>query len=284
MSRLQRQALRLRGAGRTFVDAAPIAFKSRLAIEPVEAAEVLKVTAVANVDCIDTRTPLAEMNSNRIIQKPTKPSGKSMDFRTPKLIKAAKAKTPVQSPPRMVSCDILTTPAVEIPLVSIDDAGLCSPLQFSTPTAALHEPCHATETAIQLVDSTPEETHSPFTSPVPSENIAHPSTRKRKLETMDIAVPINMSPVESKKRKLRGLLRELGPGASRFVLGAPNFATPARRKIFARRRQGRTFDTIAKELKKWKTGQSVKTYLVKHTTAEDEDRLATQIARYITEQ
>lgn len=200
------------------------------------ATDETSATSIANTDAL---VPMRDVSVNISSHKKLR-VGKMMDFRTPK---ALKTQTPKNSSRKKAPTmqNLITVCADIVQIVPQKDIILSPPRQTSTP-----DPGHQMQRNIVHVEATPNITPIPtrnedriqaLDSPAP-QHAAEPgstqhSVRKRSRDQVDIEVPLKTSPQVAKKRKLRGLLRELGAGASRFVIDAPNFATPARRKSIA---------------------------------------------------
>lgn len=234
---------RLRGAGRIKVDDAPIAFHlrdsttslSRKRSRTIEkCSKTSKTSKTANSD----RDVLVEVTNSvqRTISK-KRLSTKLMDFRTPTVTKPSKQPRLREQTPAAIS------PCKEHPIdLILDEAIFSTPLQASTPEANVPLCLQIGKEIVvkDAVDSSTRHTASSMTveptidnklsSSNSNDDVCHVprSGQKRKVEHVDMSVPVQSSPAKKIRKKLNGVLRELGPGASRFIVGAPNYVTPAR--------------------------------------------------------
>lgn len=237
-------AKRLRGAGRITVDDGPVEFSQRHAKFGTVDPKARQVSSKIS-DSVDERSethriallPLADVDINVDSgKKNIKRAAKMMDFRTPKAMPNL-ARTTIDhensSPVQKSSCagyESRRTSPIEPPTMC-PDPSTASAL-FPSYEDSMGTPGIGFSLEAAVGCSTPETvpaniTETRITAPLSA--TGH-TDRKRKLDETDLQVPVQISPIKKVKKRLRGLLRELGPGASRFIIGAPNFATPARPK------------------------------------------------------
>ncbi|ORY86286.1 hypothetical protein BCR37DRAFT_391082 [Protomyces lactucae-debilis] len=219
LSREERQAARKRGAGRTFVDSNPITFARRKSLKaplaPVDVNDHL-------VAIRDVKTPRKERQAE-VSRSERKRKSKMMNFATPKTVK--KAKTVVSSSTKVnASQEILgdlNTAAVAPTLQRAGTEPLSSSLHQSDRPSPPGPPSPASP------DQAEEEVALSIKIKTPARKRKHEETIKQpvKVKTPARKQTHGHTGKPAVKRP-RGLLRELGPGASRFIVGAKNYATP----------------------------------------------------------